>query len=150
MQDRQTGAGDRAHRRRHRSATYQLKHELRRLERTGRGDSPYAEALRRVLRAFWDRDVDAVIRLLEVELSNLECDDDSNDSYAKALRKAVSLIEPAERSDRMLFTYYLRKMECDGRGEEPFAKALRRALSSPGGPSLDQLFIWKEANDEKI
>lgn len=149
MENRPTGAGDRTDRRRHRSATYQLKHELRRLERTGRGDSPYAEALRRVLRAFSDRDFDAVIRLVEGELKALERDGSDQDAYTNALRKAVSLIEPAERSDRQLFTYYLRKMEHDGRGNEPFAKALREALSSPGSPSLDQLFIWKERNPRK-
>lgn len=149
MANRPTGAWDRADRQRHRSATYQLKLELRRLERTDRGDSPYAEALRRVLRAFLHRDLDAVIRIVELEIKRLEHEGASEPSCTKALRRAVSLIEPEERSDRQLFTYYLRKMERDGRGNEPFARALRHALSSPGGPSLKDLFIWKETGDNR-
>lgn len=148
MTNRTTGAWDRAENQRHRSATYQLKLELRRLERTGRGDSPYAKALRRVLRAFLERDLDAVIRLLGAEIKRLEHEDGTDDSYTNALRRAVSLIEPAERSDRQLFTYYLRKMEREGRGQEPFARALRKALASPGGPSLKDLLVWKDAEDD--
>lgn len=148
MTNRTTGAWDRAENQRHRSATYQLKLELRRLERTGRGDSPYAKALRRVLRAFSERDLDAVIRLLGAEIKRLEHEDGTDDSYTNALRRAVSLIEPAERSDRQLFTYYLRKMELDGRGQEPFARALRKALASPGGPSLKDLLVWKDAEED--
>lgn len=148
MEDRARGAWERADKRRQRSATYQLKLELRRLERMGRGDSQYAEALRRVLKAFLDRDLDAVIRLLQAEIERHKDDDGVSPTYLNALKRAVSLIQPEERSDRQLFTYYLRKMESDGRGHEPFAKALRKALASPDGPSLKDLLVWREIEED--
>lgn len=144
MENRPTGAGQRSDRRRHRSTTYQLKVELRRLERADRGDSDYAKALRRVLRACAEHDPESVLRVLEDEVRRLEADNSTGDGYTTSLRRAISLLDPEEQSDHQLFTYYLRKMEQDGRGDEPFARALRRALHSPDGPSLEKLLIWRE------
>ncbi|GEM_PF-6802573 len=142
MADGVSGGWTRVDLRRHKSATYQLKLELRRLERTGRGDTYYADALRRVLHAFSARDMDAVIRLLRTEIDRMERDPKAGATCLGALRQAVSLIEPKERSDRQLFTYYLRRMEHEGRGNEPFARALRRALSNSDGPTLRDILTF--------
>lgn len=83
--------------------------------------------------------MDAVIRLLKSEIKRLEMASDPESGCLEALRHAVSLIQPDERADRQLFTYYLRRLEHEGRGEEPFAHALRQALTNPGGPSLKDL-----------
>lgn len=122
-----------------RSLSYRLKMELRRLERDDKGDTPYAGALRRVLRATSQHDRDSVLRMIEDEIRELE--QRGNDPIeVDALRQAVSFIEPGTQSRRELFSYYLRKMEQEGRGDEPFAQALRRALDAPDGPSVEDLF----------
>ncbi|MEX0747260.1 MAG: hypothetical protein WD275_04610 [Rhodothermales bacterium] len=132
-------AGDWKDEEQHRAILYRLKLEIRRVERAGTGETAYAAALRRVLGALSDLDMDAVFRMLESEIRQLD-DGDMDNEQAEALRQTLNLIEPQKRSRRELFLYYLRKMEQEGRGDEPFAGALRRALESPDGPSLQSLF----------
>lgn len=139
-----TGQEDRALRLRRRSAAYELKVELRRLERAGRGFSTYAKTLRRLLRAFSEDSPGAFFKMLAAELRRIEQDDRTNESYRKALQRAVSIIQPEERSVRKLFTYYLQRMEAEGRGSEPFADALRRCLDCPQPPTLEQLFFLQD------
>lgn len=135
---------DGAQRLRRRSAAYELKLELRRLERAGREYSTYAKTLRRLLRAFSEESPGALFRMLAAELRRIEQDGRTNESYRKALHRAVSIIQPEERSVRKLFAYYLQRMEAEGRGNEPFADALRRCLDCTDPPTLDQLFFLQD------
>ena len=131
--------GDWKNQEQQRTIIYRLKLEIRRVERAGTGESAYAATLRRVLRELSDHDMDAVFRMLELEIRQMD-DEDIEGEQAVALRQALTFIEPQERSRRELFLYYLRKLEQEGRGDEPFASALRKALDAPAGPSLESLF----------
>ena len=131
-----------------RSLAYRLKMELRKLERQGTGETPYADALRRVLKVTSEFDRDAVLQMIEDEIRSLE--DGGNDPVlAEALRKILSLIEPAGHARRELFSYYLGRLEAEGRGDEPFAQALRKALEAPDGPSADTLFERADSNGNR-
>lgn len=147
MDHRTDGAPDRTNASDASSVTYALKLELRREQRAGREERPYARALRRVLGAFLNDDSGDARGLLEDELLDLEARSDVPAEEVDAVRRALALTDPNRHGSRDLFAYYLNRMEADGRGDEPFARALRKALAAPGKTSLAKLFLWKDREE---
>lgn len=121
-----------------RSIRYKLKCELRRLERHGRGETPYASAIREVLWALANGDGDDLVILLEREMSRPR-EDDADEPYAHALRAVLSKLYQSQSSAHELFSYFLRRLESEGRGNEPFAVAVRQALESNDTSTLSSL-----------
>lgn len=147
MYQRADGASDGTNGSGDSSVTYRIKMELRREQRAGRDDLPYARALRRALGVFLNHDPVDARALIEDELLALEARPDVAVEEVEALRRAFALADPNPHGSRDLFTYYLNRLEADGRGDEPFARALRKALASPGTTSLAKLFRWKEREE---
>lgn len=124
---------------------YRIKVELRREERAGRGDALYAEALRHVLRAFCNHDLETAGRELEREMQTFQKRGDED--AVRVLRRAVGIVGSETRGVRELFKFYLQRLEAAGRGDEAFARAIRRILSSPGQASVKDLYVWKDLQD---
>ncbi len=130
-----------------RSIQYTLKCELRRLERHGRGETPYASAIREVLWALANEHAEDLVRLLEREMSR-PAYDEADEPYAAALRSVLSVLYRSHTSSHELFRYFLRRLESEGRGDEPFACAVRKALASNDTATLSAL-LHVGIQDEK-
>ena len=131
-----------------RAIRYKLKCELRRLERCGRGDSPYASAIREVLWALAKGDGEDLVVLLEREMSR-PAEDDADEPYAHALRVVLAELYEKQSSAHELFKYYLRRLERQGRGDEPFARAVREALASNDSSTLSALLHSRAKSDKE-
>lgn len=130
-----------------RSARYKLKHELRRLERRGRGETAYASAIREVLVALSGGHCARVAEVLDRELDE-DARSEGDEPYARALQIARAELDNPGESMRELFSYYLRRLEREGRGDDPFARAVRNALESYDAPSISSVFFDDDSEPE--
>lgn len=126
-----------------RAVRYDLKVELRRLERHGRGNSPYAEAIRDVIWLLANEGDENLIGLLEREMARAE-PNDADEPYAKAIQMVLDRLEESDRTAQELFAYYLQQLERQGRGNEPFACAIREALDSEDACMLSALLHLRD------
>lgn len=130
-----------------RSIRYKLKCELRRLQRHGRGETPYALAIREVLWALANGEDDGdLVQLLEREMDR-PVEDDADEPYARPLRAVLSKLYQSQSSAHELFSYFLRRLESEGRGDEPFAVAVRQALASNDSSTLSSLLHGRADNE---
>lgn len=129
------------------SVRYELKLELRRLERRARGSTPYASAIRDVLWILAHHPNEETVRYLEREISRPAISE-NDEPYAEPLLEVLRQFDESRKTAHELFSYYLQRLERQGRGHEPFAQAIRRALASNDASMLSALLHQREDADE--